>query len=230
MVDLIYKISGDAAERKNRRPALILSLNTTTVTPNSKFNIQLHSPRDTDCELPIPSELQNILYYCYTLNECVSWLLSTLRSLLSNLILLWDCLIFWRTSWIWRTLLQWVWNIFNIIFVLKIYLKLQLFRLCHLLSRAQCKCYEIESETEVKQPSMAMLCYWTDSSCYQGLWKLKLKPLASLYLVDELSQIEPAEMREFCCCFGRSRAHARTYWWPEIGAYLAAKQPRAQRA
>ena len=150
--------------------------------------------------------------------------------LLSNLILLWDCLIFWRTSWIWRTLLQWVWNIFNIIFVLKIYLKLQLFRLCHLLSRAQCKCYEIESETEVKQPSMAMLCYWTDSSCYQGLWKLKLKPLASLYLVDEMSHIEPAEMREFCCCFGRSRAHARTYWWPEIGAYLAAKQPRAQRA
>lgn len=157
MVDLIYKISGDAAERKNRRPALILSLNTTTVTPNSKFNIQLHSPRDTDCELPIPSELQNILYYCYTLNECVSWLLSTLRSLLSNLILLWDCLIFWRTSWIWRTLLQWVWNIFNIIFVLKIYLKLQLFRLCHLLSRAQCKYYEIESETEVN--SLVWLCY-----------------------------------------------------------------------
>ena len=59
MVDLIFKISGDAAEKKNHRPALILSLNTTTVTPDSKFDIQLHSPRDTDCELPIPSELHS---------------------------------------------------------------------------------------------------------------------------------------------------------------------------
>ena len=70
MVALIYKISGDAAEKENRRAALILCLHSTavSVTPRLKIsNIQLHVIQNVNSQ-----SHRSCRTYCNTLNRCVS--------------------------------------------------------------------------------------------------------------------------------------------------------------